>query len=87
MPDRTAPAAEHSAVIPMFPTLVWKVQLQPAVRAAIDSSVLPFITRLRMGSPPLPAGRGWQSVQDLHSAVISCPARTAPRPQRFASSE
>ena len=36
MPDKTAPAAEHSDVIPMFPTLVWKVQLQAGLRDAID---------------------------------------------------
>ena len=88
MPDRTASAAEHSEVLPMFPTLVWKVQLQPAVRAAIDSSVLPFITRLRMGSPPVPAGRGWQSVQDLHTAkeftdLVSCVNRAAAAVLRF----
>jgi uncharacterized protein (TIGR02466 family) len=88
MPDTTAPAAEHSEVIPMFPTLVWKVQLRPAVRAAIDSSALPFITRLRAGSPPLAASRGWQSVQDLHTAnefsdLVSCVNRAAAAVLRF----
>lgn len=88
MPDRIAPAAEHSEVIPMFPTLVWKVQLQPAVRDAIDSSVSPFITHLRMVSPPLAAGHGWQSVQDLHttkefSDLVSCVNRAAAAVLRF----
>lgn len=88
MPDRIAPAAEHSEVIPMFPTLVWKVQLQRGVRDAIDSSVSPFITRLRMASPPLAAGRGWQSVQDLHTAkefndLVSCVNRAAAAVLRF----
>ena len=88
MPDERAPPAEHSDVIPMFPTLVWKVQLQAGLRDAIDSSVLPFITRLRMGSPPLAAGRGWQSLQDLHTAeefndLVSCVNRTATGVLRF----
>lgn len=88
MPDRIAPAAEHSEVIPMFPTLVWKVQLQREVRDAIDSSVSPFITRLRMVSPALAAGRGWQSVQDLHTAkefndLVSCVNRAAAAVLRF----
>jgi uncharacterized protein (TIGR02466 family) len=88
MPDKTAPAEEHSDVIPMFSTLVWKVQLQAGLRDAIDSSVLPFITRLRTGSPPLAAGRGWQSVQDLHTAeefndLVSCVNRAAAAVLRF----
>lgn len=88
MPDRTALAAEHSEVIPMFPTLVWRLQLQPALRDAINSSILPFITRLRTGSVPLPAGRGWQSAQDLHTAkefsdLVSCANRAGAAVLRF----
>lgn len=88
MPDRTTPTAEHSEVIPMFPTLVWKVQLESAVHDPIDSSALALITRLRKGTPSLPAGRGWQSVQDLHTAkeladLVSCVNRTAAAVLRF----
>jgi len=88
VPDKTAPAEEHSDVIPMFPTLVWKVQLQAELRDAIDASVLPYITRLRKGSPPLAAGCGWQSVQDLHTAaefndLVSCVNRAAAAVLRF----
>ena len=88
MPDQTVPVAEHSDVIPMFPTLVWKVQLQPGLRDAIGSSVLPYIARLRKDSPPLAASRGWQSVQDLHTAeefsdLVSCVNRAAAAVLRF----
>lgn len=88
MPDETTPAAEHSDVIPMFPTLVWKVQLQTGLRDAIDSGVFPYLARLRKDSPPLAAGRGWQSVQDLHTAeefsdLVSCVRRTAAAVLRF----
>lgn len=88
MPDEIAPAVEHSDVIPMFPTLVWKVQLQPALREAIGSRALPYIARLRKDSPPLAAGRGWQSVQELQTAeefsqLASCVSRVATGVLRF----
>ena len=66
----------------MFPTLVWKVQLQPGLRAAIDSRTFPYLARLRKDSPPLATGHGWQSVQDLHTAdefsdLVACVRRAA----------
>jgi hypothetical protein len=57
---------EASDVIPMFPTLVWKIQLEAQLREAIDSQVLAAIARMRRGLPPLAPGQGWQSVQSLH---------------------
>lgn len=88
MPDKTTPAAEQSDAIPMFPTLVWKVQLQPGLRDAIGSRALAYIARLRNDSPPLAAGCGWQSVQDLHTAeefhdLVSSVNRAAAAVLRF----
>ncbi len=57
---------EASDVIPMFPTLVWKIQLEAQLREAIDSQLLAAIARMRRGLPPLAPGQGWQSVQSLH---------------------
>ncbi len=55
-----------SDVLPMFPTLVWKVQLQPALHAAIDAKLLAVLEQLRRDEAPLGAGEGWQSEQTLH---------------------
>jgi uncharacterized protein (TIGR02466 family) len=58
--------SEASDVIPMFPTLVWKIQLEAQLREAIDAQVLAALARMRRGLPPLAPGQGWQSVQSLH---------------------
>jgi uncharacterized protein (TIGR02466 family) len=57
---------ETSDVMPMFPTLVWKIQLAPALRDTIGAAVLPALQWMRRDLPPLPAGQGWQSTQALH---------------------
>jgi len=57
---------EASDVIPMFPTLVWKIQLDQRLHEAIDAKVLAALADLRRALPPLAAGNGWQSVQTLH---------------------
>lgn len=55
-----------SDVFPMFPTLVWKVQLKPELHAPMDASLLAVLEELRRDEAPLAAGQGWQSVQTLH---------------------
>jgi uncharacterized protein (TIGR02466 family) len=55
-----------SDVISMFPTLVWRVELDDPVRDAIEASGLAALARLRRDLPPLARGEGWQSVQTLH---------------------
>jgi uncharacterized protein (TIGR02466 family) len=66
-----------SDVIPMFPTLVWKIQLQTQLREAIDARVSAALSRMRSDLPPLAPGTGWQSVQTLHKLdefrdLVSC---------------
>lgn len=56
-----------SDVIPMFPTLVWKVQLETQLQGAIDSKMLAALARMRKALPPLAPGHGWQSIQTLHT--------------------
>jgi uncharacterized protein (TIGR02466 family) len=51
----------------MFPTLVWKVQLQAQLRDTISASVLPALSLMRSQHPPLGHGEGWQSIQTLHT--------------------
>ena len=55
-----------SEVISMFPTLVWRVELEDPVREAIETKGLAALARMRLGLPPLARGEGWQSVQTLH---------------------
>lgn len=57
---------ESSDVIPMFPTLVWKIRLRAAVRQTIEDKVLRALETMRRDLPPLEPGSGWQSEQALH---------------------
>ena len=68
---------DTSEVIPMFPSLVWKILLKDALRDAIDADVLAMLPRLRRDLPALKAGEGWQSEQTLHlrdefKELVSC---------------
>jgi len=55
-----------SDVIPMFPTLVWKMSLKPELRDDIETKVLTTLESLRRDLPVLEYGHGWQSEQTLH---------------------
>lgn len=58
--------SESSEVISMFPSLVWKTQLEPGLRDAARERILAALADLRRDAPPLKAGQGWQSVQNFH---------------------
>ncbi|HYV56076.1 MAG TPA: 2OG-Fe(II) oxygenase family protein [Candidatus Nitrosopolaris sp.] len=66
MDQAPATSFEASDVISMFPTLVWKLQLNPTARDSIEAEVLALLETLRRGEPPLREGEGWQSEQNLH---------------------
>jgi uncharacterized protein (TIGR02466 family) len=79
---------EASDVIPMFPTLVWKVSLSADMRDAIEAKVLATLKRLRHGLPRLKPGHGWQSEQTLHrrdefQELMSCVDNVAKSILRF----
>jgi uncharacterized protein (TIGR02466 family) len=57
---------EASDVIPMFPTLVWKILVRAELRSVIDAKILAALEGMRRGLPRLEAGQGWQSEQMLH---------------------
>ena len=57
---------EASDVIPMFPTLVWKILLKGELRDVIEAKILAVLQRLRCDLAPLKEGEGWQSEQTLH---------------------
>lgn len=57
---------QASDVVSMFPTLVWKIELDEGVRDAITARVFELLTALRRDGPPLAHGQGWQSERTLH---------------------
>lgn len=82
------PWIEASDVIPMFPTLVWKIQLNAELHDAIDAKILATLERIRRDLPELGPGRGWQSEQTLHEReefrdLISCVNNAAKSVLRF----
>jgi len=82
------PWLQASDVIPMFPTLVWKILLKPELRDVIDAKVLATLEGLRRDLPTLKPGHGWQSEQTLHQRdefqeLISCVSNVAKSILRF----
>jgi uncharacterized protein (TIGR02466 family) len=79
---------EVSDVIPMFPTLVWKVQLKRELHIAIDTKILAAIDSMRREDAELGTGQGWQSDQNLHEReefqdLVSCVHKVAKGALRF----
>ena len=79
---------QASDVIPMFPTLVWKISLKPELRDAIDAKVMATLERLRQDLPILEPGQGWQSERTLHEReefhqLASCVSDVATSILRF----
>jgi len=79
---------EASDVIPMFPTLVWKLQIEAGLRDALDARIVAALVEMRRELPPLERGRGWQSAQDLHRRdelreLVSCVERGVASILRF----
>jgi uncharacterized protein (TIGR02466 family) len=79
---------EASDVIPMFPTLVWKIQLKAEFHDPMDARILATLARIRRDLPELGLGQGWQSDQTLHEReefedLISCVSNVAKSILRF----
>ncbi|NMG74430.1 2OG-Fe(II) oxygenase family protein [Aromatoleum diolicum] len=77
-----------SDVIPMFPTLVWKVELRPELHAAMDAKLLAVLDEMRRNLPSLAPGQGWQSGQTLHrrpefAELVACVDSLAKSVTRF----
>jgi uncharacterized protein (TIGR02466 family) len=79
-----------SDVFPMFPTLVWKVQLKPELHEAMDAKLLAVLDEMRRKEEqgPLAPGQGWQSGQTLHrraefGELVECVDSLAKRVLRF----
>jgi len=77
MVKESGPWLEASDVVPMFPTLVWKILLKAELRDAIAAKALATLGTLRRDLPALEPHQGWQSEQALHlrdefQELISC---------------
>lgn len=57
---------EASDLIPMFPTLVWKLQIEARLRDELGTRIGAALADLRAELPALAPGQGWQSEQTLH---------------------
>lgn len=57
---------EASEVIPMFPSMVWKAQIESGLREAMGARIVQALADMRREAPALEPGQGWQSAQDLH---------------------
>jgi uncharacterized protein (TIGR02466 family) len=87
MDERTNPWVESSDVVPMFPTLLWKLQLRPEHHKPMDEAMLSMVARMR-GAAPLAPGQGWQSDHGLHKLeefkdLVSCIGRATRGILRF----
>jgi uncharacterized protein (TIGR02466 family) len=60
------PWLESSDVVSMFPSLVWKLQLEAGLRDSLGERILAAMAEMRSGLAPLAPGEGWQSDQVLH---------------------
>ena len=54
-------------VLRMFPTFVWKAELEPEVHRSINKSIIHRLEQLRRSGPEPAPGQGWQSGHDLHN--------------------
>jgi uncharacterized protein (TIGR02466 family) len=66
MPEELVRWTHASDVIPLFPTIVWRIDLNAESREAINAEILSALARMRANLPPLATGQGWQSTQSLH---------------------
>ena len=82
------PCVETSDVIPMFPTLVWKIQLKAKFHDAMDAKIFATLEGIRRDLPELGLGQGWQSDPSLHEReelrdLISCVSNVTESILRF----
>lgn len=55
-----------SDVVTMFPTLVWKIQLEAALHQSLDARILALLAELRADLARPAMANAWQSGHELH---------------------
>ncbi|HEU0199899.1 MAG TPA: 2OG-Fe(II) oxygenase family protein [Burkholderiaceae bacterium] len=79
---------EASDVISMFPTLVWKIQIEAGLRDVLGARITGLLAEMRRGLPVLDHGQGWQSGPELHrreelTELVACVERAVVGILRF----
>jgi uncharacterized protein (TIGR02466 family) len=69
--------SKASAVISMFPSFVWKTEIESGLRDAMCARILQALADMRRDVPLLEPGQGWQSEPNLHEhdamrELVSC---------------
>ena len=88
MAKENEPWIEASEVTPLFPTLVWKLQLKADLRQAMQARILAALEGIRRELPRPAPGQGWQSEQTLHECeefrdLVACVTHAAKGILRF----
>ncbi len=53
-------------ILRMFPTFVWKAELEPEFHRRINKNIIHKLEQIRRSGPELAPGQSWQSSHDLH---------------------
>ena len=66
MPQGRSRRIDASDVVPMFPTFVWRIQVEAGLRDALRERILAMLAETRARLPALVPGEAWQSGTALH---------------------
>ncbi len=77
MVDNDETQFEAADVLRMFPTFVWKAELNPEVHQRINGTIVRSLDQIRRSLPELAPGQAWQSDRALHKLkdfreLVSC---------------
>ena len=77
MSESNEPKFQTSDVLRMFPSFVWKAELEQDVHLSINRKIVVKLDDLRQSMPELAPGEAWQSDQALHrlaefGELVSC---------------
>ena len=66
MTDTPTPTVDSTEIVPLFPTLIWKMQLAKDAYEPINENITARLRALAAGTPGLPPGGKLQTDQTLH---------------------
>lgn len=66
MTDTPTPTVDSTEIVPLFPTLIWKMQLAKDTYEPINEDITARLRALAAGTPGLPPGGKLQTDQTLH---------------------